>query len=117
LRHPALYEIASPVESFDDLLRAQAERLRRRLIRGRRAKLAATQVGALRRVFELRGLLMMVLFERVPLGPPGGEDQRHRLDGEVATLDEPFVVLLGEQRAGGMGRSAGRQSNCADERR
>jgi hypothetical protein len=40
------------------------------------------------------------LFDRVLLGPPGGEDQLHGLDGEVAALDEPLIVLLGEQSAG-----------------
>jgi len=29
-----------------------------------------------------------------------GEDQRHRLDRQVAALDQPFVILFGEQRAG-----------------
>jgi hypothetical protein len=29
-----------------------------------------------------------------------GEDERHRLGGEVAALHEPLVVLLQEQRAG-----------------
>ena len=38
-------------------------------------------------------LLMVLLFERVLLGPPGGEDQLHGLDEEVAALDEPFVSL------------------------
>ena len=43
---------------------------------------------------------LVLLFERVLLGPPSGEDQGHRLDGEVAALDEPLVVLFGQQRAG-----------------
>ena len=29
-----------------------------------------------------------------------GQDERHRLDREVAAADEPLVVLLGQQRAG-----------------
>ena len=44
--------------------------------------------------------ILMLLFERFSSDHPGGEDQRHRLDGEVAALDEPFVILLGEERAG-----------------
>src|ERR1700689_1305322 len=48
---PALYERASVVESFDDLVRAQANRLRRRLVEAAGAGLAATQVGSLGRVF------------------------------------------------------------------
>jgi peptide deformylase len=51
---PALYERASVVESFDDLLRAQATRLRRRLVEAEGAGLAATQVGSLRRMFAFR---------------------------------------------------------------
>jgi peptide deformylase len=51
---PALYERASVVESFDDLLHAQARRLRRRLIEADGAGLAATQVGSLRRMFAFR---------------------------------------------------------------
>src|ERR1700761_5181656 len=49
-----LYERARPVESFDDLLRAQAMRLCRRLEAADGAGLAATQVGWLRRVFAFR---------------------------------------------------------------
>jgi peptide deformylase len=51
---PALYERACPVESFDDLLRAQAMRLCRRLEAAAGADLAATQVGLLRRLFAFR---------------------------------------------------------------
>ena len=51
---PALYEVAPPVEAFDDLLRAQARRLRRRLEVTNGAGLAATQVGSLRRMFAFR---------------------------------------------------------------
>ena len=29
-----------------------------------------------------------------------GEDQGHRLDRQVAALDQPLVILFGEQRAG-----------------
>ncbi len=49
-----LYERARPVESFDELLRAQAMRLCRRLEAAHGAGLAATQVGWLRRVFAFR---------------------------------------------------------------
>jgi peptide deformylase len=52
--NPALYEQAPAVESFDDLLRAQATRLRRRLEVAGGAGLAATQVGSLRRMFAFR---------------------------------------------------------------
>src|SRR5262249_38769197 len=52
--NPALGQIASPVESFDDLLRAQAARLCRRLIEANGAGLAATQIGWLRRIFAFR---------------------------------------------------------------
>ena len=52
--NPALYEPAIAVESFDDLLRAQAARLRRRLEAADGAGLAATQVGSLRRMFAFR---------------------------------------------------------------
>jgi peptide deformylase len=51
---PALYEAAPPVRDFDDLLRAQATRLRRRLEAANGAGLAATQVGSLRRMFAFR---------------------------------------------------------------
>jgi peptide deformylase len=51
---PALYERATVVESFDDLVRAQANRLRRRLVEAAGAGLAATQVGSLRRMFAFR---------------------------------------------------------------
>jgi peptide deformylase len=51
---PALYEKALPVQAFDDLLRAQATRLRRRLEAANGAGLAATQVGSLRRMFAFR---------------------------------------------------------------
>jgi peptide deformylase len=51
---PALYEKAPPVKVFDDLLRAQATRLRCRLRTANGAGLAATQVGALRRMFAFR---------------------------------------------------------------
>jgi peptide deformylase len=52
--NPALYERAPVIEVFDDLLRAQATRLRRRLQAADGAGLAATQVGALRRMFAFR---------------------------------------------------------------
>ena len=52
--NPALYEHAPAVETFDDLLRAQAARLRRRLQAADGAGLAATQVGWRRRVFAFR---------------------------------------------------------------
>jgi peptide deformylase len=52
--NPALYEQAPPVDIFDDLLRAQAARLRRRLEAADGAGLAATQVGSLRRMFAFR---------------------------------------------------------------
>jgi peptide deformylase len=51
---PALYEKAPAVKVFDDLLRAQATRLRRRLEGANGAGLAATQVGSLRRMFAFR---------------------------------------------------------------
>jgi peptide deformylase len=51
---PALYEQARPVEIFDQLLRAQTARLRRRLEAADGAGLAATQVGSLRRMFAFR---------------------------------------------------------------
>lgn len=51
---PALYERATAVVSFDDLLRAQARRLRHRLLQAEGAGLAATQVGSLRRMFAFR---------------------------------------------------------------
>jgi peptide deformylase len=49
---PALYERACLVQGFDDLLRAQAMRLCRRLEAA--AGLAATQVGVVRRLFAFR---------------------------------------------------------------
>ncbi len=52
--NPALYEPAAAVESFDDLLRAQATRLCRRLHAADGAGLAATQVGSRRRMFAFR---------------------------------------------------------------
>jgi peptide deformylase len=52
--NPALYEPASPVAVFDDLLRAQATRLAHRLEVVDGAGLAATQVGSLRRMFAFR---------------------------------------------------------------
>ena len=52
--NPALYEPARPVDSFDDLLRAQAARLCRRLEAADGAGLAATQVGSLRSMFAFR---------------------------------------------------------------
>jgi len=52
--NPALYEHARSVEVFDDLLRAQAARLCRRLEAADGAGLAATQVGSLRRMFAFR---------------------------------------------------------------
>lgn len=51
---PALYEEAPLVKVFDDLLRAQATRLRRALQAANGAGLAATQVGSLRRMFAFR---------------------------------------------------------------
>ena len=51
---PALYEHAPPVDAFDDLLRAQAKRLSRRLEAANGAGLAATQLGSLRRMFAFR---------------------------------------------------------------
>jgi peptide deformylase len=51
---PALYERAAVVESFDDLVRAQARRLSRRLVEAEGAGLAATQDGSLRRMFAFR---------------------------------------------------------------
>ena len=45
-------------------------------------------------------VLLFLLCEGVLLAPPSGEDQGHGLDGEVAALDEPFVVLFGEEGAG-----------------
>jgi peptide deformylase len=51
---PALLEQAVPVEVFDELLRAQARRLCRRLEEVNGAGLAATQVGSLRRMFAFR---------------------------------------------------------------
>ena len=51
---PTLYELAEPVVSFDDLLRARAARLCRTLELADGAGLAATQVGWLRRVFAFR---------------------------------------------------------------
>jgi len=51
---PALYERAAAVTSFDDLLRARANRLCRTLELANGAGLAATQVGWLSRVFAFR---------------------------------------------------------------
>ncbi len=51
---PALYEHAAPITVFDDLLRARAARLCRRLELADGAGLAATQVGWLRRLFAFR---------------------------------------------------------------
>jgi peptide deformylase len=51
---PELYERAHVVTVFDDLLRAQAARLRRTLDEAGGAGLAATQVGLLRRMFAFR---------------------------------------------------------------
>jgi peptide deformylase len=51
---PALYEKAPLVNVFDDLLRAQATRLCRRLQAADGAGLAATQVGSLQRMFAFR---------------------------------------------------------------
>ena len=50
-------EAAVPVSSFDDLLRAQANRLTRRLDEADGAGLAATQVGFMRRLFAFRASL------------------------------------------------------------
>jgi peptide deformylase len=52
--NPALHERATVVESFDDLVRAQARRLARKLDEVNGAGLAATQVGSLRRMFAFR---------------------------------------------------------------
>ena len=52
--NPALHEPARPVAAFDELLRAQARRLSRRLQIADGAGLAATQVGSLRRMFAFR---------------------------------------------------------------
>jgi peptide deformylase len=54
LGNPALHEPAPPVSHFDDLLAAQAKRLRQTLERAAGAGLAATQVGSLRRMFAFR---------------------------------------------------------------
>ncbi|HTX12123.1 MAG TPA: peptide deformylase [Solirubrobacteraceae bacterium] len=51
---PVLHERARLVDSFDDLLRAQAARLSRLLDSADGAGLAATQVGVLRRMFAFR---------------------------------------------------------------
>ena len=51
---PALYEKARAIEVFDDLLRAQARRLSRKLRDADGAGLAATQLGSLRRMFAFR---------------------------------------------------------------
>lgn len=51
---PALHERARLVDSFDDLLRAQAKRLSNLLDAAGGAGLAATQVGVLRRMFAFR---------------------------------------------------------------
>ena len=46
-------------------------------------------------------LLVLLVVEGVSfLGPSSGEDQGHRFGGEVAALDEPFVVLFDQERAG-----------------
>lgn len=51
---PALHERARLVDSFDDLLRAQAKRMAKLLYDADGAGLAATQVGILRRMFAFR---------------------------------------------------------------
>ena len=51
---PVLHERARLIDSFDDLLRAQAARLSRLLYGADGAGLAATQVGVLRRMFAFR---------------------------------------------------------------
>jgi peptide deformylase len=51
---PALHERARLVDSFDDLLRAQAVRMSKLLDRADGAGLAATQVGVLQRMFAFR---------------------------------------------------------------
>lgn len=51
---PALHERARLVDSFDDLLRAQAVRMSKLLHSADGAGLAATQVGVLQRMFAFR---------------------------------------------------------------
>ena len=51
---PVLHEVAAPVRGLDDVLRAQVERMKRRLDDAEGAGLAGTQVGFLRRVFVFR---------------------------------------------------------------
>lgn len=51
---PVLHERARLVDSFDDLLRAQAARMSKLLYSAGGAGLAATQVGVLRRMFAFR---------------------------------------------------------------
>jgi len=51
---PALRQVARPVATADDILRAQVARLRRRLEEVAGAGLAATQVGLMRRLFVFR---------------------------------------------------------------
>jgi peptide deformylase len=54
---PALHAVAAPVRSFDDMLHAQARRMKHRLAEAEGAGLAATQVGVMRRVFVFRASL------------------------------------------------------------
>jgi peptide deformylase len=54
---PVLREIAAPVLGADDILRAQVDRMKRRLDDADGAGLAGTQVGFLRRAFVFRASL------------------------------------------------------------
>jgi hypothetical protein len=56
-------------------------------------------VGVSGRV-ECRGLLEVIVVDRLVAFGGRVEDQGHRLGREVAALDEPLLVLLAEQRAG-----------------
>lgn len=54
LGDPVLREVAAPVRGLDEVLRAQVDRMKRRLDAAEGAGLAGTQVGFLRRVFVFR---------------------------------------------------------------
>jgi peptide deformylase len=54
---PVLREVAAPVRSFDDMLRGQVQRMKRRLAEAEGAGLAAPQVGFMRRVVVFRASL------------------------------------------------------------